>query len=74
MSQRRSSRKSRGQALAEFALVAPVLFLIFFGIIEFGRFVLAYEELNNATREGARYESSMAARRYARADQCRVTW
>ena len=55
MSQVPSSLKSRGQALAEFALVAPVLFLMFFGIIEFGRFVLAYEELNNATREGARY-------------------
>jgi Flp pilus assembly protein TadG len=41
--------------MVEFALVAPILILMFFGIIEFGRFILTYTELNNATREGARY-------------------
>ena len=46
---------SRGQALAEFALVAPVFFLLLFSIIEGGRFIFYYETLNNATREGARY-------------------
>jgi Flp pilus assembly protein TadG len=45
----------RGQALAEFALVAPIFFLLLFGIIEAGRFIFYYEILNNATREGARY-------------------
>ena len=50
-----SSSKSRGQALAEFALVAPLFFLLLFGIIEAGRFVFYTEVLNNATREGARY-------------------
>lgn len=45
----------RGQALAEFALVLPILMLLFLSIMEFGRFVLAYETLNNAVREGARY-------------------
>ncbi len=45
----------RGQALVEFALVAPIFFLILFAIIEGGRFILYYETLNNATREGARY-------------------
>lgn len=48
-------RGSRGQALAEFAIVAPVFFLLLFGIIEAGRFIFYYEILNNATREGARY-------------------
>jgi Flp pilus assembly protein TadG len=47
--------RSRGQALAEFALVAPMFLLVFFGIIEAGRFIFYYETLNNATREGARY-------------------
>lgn len=47
--------RSRGQALVEFALVAPVFFLILFAVIEGGRFILYYETLNNATREGARY-------------------
>lgn len=39
----------------EFALVAPVFFLLLFAIIEGGRFILYYETLSNATREGARY-------------------
>jgi hypothetical protein len=47
--------RTRGQALVEFALVAPVFFLILFAIIEAGRFMFYYETLNNATREGARY-------------------
>jgi Flp pilus assembly protein TadG len=50
-----SCRGSRGQALAEFALVAPLFFLLLFGIIEAGRFVFYTEVLANATREGARY-------------------
>lgn len=41
--------------MAEFALVAPLFFLLLFGIIEAGRFIFYYEILNNATREGARY-------------------
>lgn len=47
--------RSLGQALVEFALVAPIFFLLQFGIIEAGRFILYYQTLNNATREGARY-------------------
>jgi len=41
--------------MVEFALVAPVFFMLLFGIIEAGRFIFYYEILNNATREGARY-------------------
>jgi Flp pilus assembly protein TadG len=51
----RRRHRSRGQALVEFAFVAPVFFLLLFGIIEAGRFIFYYEVLNNATREGARY-------------------
>lgn len=50
-----SRRRNRGQALVEFALLAPVFFLVLFAIIEAGRFMFYYEILNNATREGARY-------------------
>ncbi len=46
---------TRGQALPEFALVAPFFFLVFLAIIEGGRFMFYSETLNNATREGARY-------------------
>ena len=52
---RRRSRRTTGQALVEFAMVAPVFFLLLFAIIEGGRFILFYQSLNNATREGARY-------------------
>ena len=55
MKARSQTSRSAGQALAEFALVAPIFFLLLFAIIESGRFVFYYEVLNNATREGARY-------------------
>lgn len=45
----------RGQALVEFALVAPVFFVMLFAIIDFGRYVYYVQILNNAAREGARY-------------------
>ena len=41
--------------MVEFALVAPLFFLLLFGIIEAGRFIFYYETLSGATREGARY-------------------
>ena len=55
MISRPKTRQSTGQALAEFALVAPIFFLILFGIIESGRFIFHYEMLSSATRDGARY-------------------
>ena len=39
----------------EFALVAPIFFLLLFAIVEGGRFVFFYETLANSTREGARF-------------------
>jgi hypothetical protein len=50
-----SRRRGRGQALVEFAIVAPIFFLLLFSIIEFGRYVYTVQVLNNAAREGARY-------------------
>jgi Flp pilus assembly protein TadG len=44
----------RSQALIEFVLVAPVLLLLVFGIIDIGRAVFYYDTLNHAAREGAR--------------------
>ena len=41
--------------MVEFALIAPIFFMLLFGIIEGGRFMFYYEVLNNATRDGARY-------------------
>lgn len=58
MSHRRAGHRrlrQLGQGLVEFALVAPLFFLLLFAIIEFGRVVYYVQMLNNATREGARY-------------------
>ena len=55
MSARHRSRSgSRGQALAETALILPVFLLILMGIFDLGRAVFAYTAVGNAAREGAR--------------------
>jgi Flp pilus assembly protein TadG len=46
--------RDRGSVAVEFALVLPVLLLILFGIIDFGRALNAQIELTGAAREGAR--------------------
>jgi hypothetical protein len=48
-------RRSRGQALAEFALVFPIAMSVIFGIIVFGLWVFYQQQLTNVAREGARY-------------------
>ena len=51
---RRRGGANRGAAVVEFAVVSPVLFLVIFGIIEFGRLFMVQQVLTNASREGAR--------------------
>ncbi|MBC8100308.1 MAG: pilus assembly protein [Armatimonadetes bacterium] len=50
--------KSRGQTLVEFALTLPILLLVIFSIIEFGRVFQAWVTLQNAARTAARYAST----------------
>jgi Flp pilus assembly protein TadG len=50
---RRSGR--RGQGLVEFAIVAPVLIVLVFGVFDFGRAMSANVTVANSSREGARY-------------------
>jgi hypothetical protein len=50
----RRSRRSRGQALAEFALIVPIFLLIVFAIIDLGRYVFTANALSNSAREAAR--------------------
>jgi len=50
----RNRRKRRGAAAVEFALTAPVLFLLVFGMIEVGRALMVQHLLTNAARDGAR--------------------
>jgi len=49
------SGRSRGQAMAEFAQVATVFFLLLFGIMEMGVVVYRYNTVSMAAREAARY-------------------
>jgi Flp pilus assembly protein TadG len=46
--------RDRGAAAVEFALLLPLLLLIVFGIIDFGRALNAQITLTQAAREGAR--------------------
>jgi Flp pilus assembly protein TadG len=47
-------RRTRGQALVEFALVFPIFFLILAGMLDFGFMMYSRITLINATREGVR--------------------
>lgn len=54
MHSRTAFRSERGQSLAEFALVLPLLVLLLFGIIQFGITFNHYITLTDAVRAGAR--------------------
>lgn len=47
-------RKRKGAAAVEFAIVAPIFFLVVLGMVEVGRAVMVQQILTNASREGAR--------------------
>lgn len=51
----RHARGSRGQALAEFALVFPMVMLVLFSIIVLGLVVFYQFQVTNVAREAARY-------------------
>lgn len=50
-------KSERGQSLVEFALILPLLILMLFGIIDFGRIFHAYLTIDHAGREAARAAS-----------------
>ena len=41
--------------MVEFAIVAPLFFLLVFAMIEYGRMVMVSQIITNASREGARF-------------------
>ena len=51
---RRSKPDENGQGMVEFALVLPLLLLVMFGIIEFGRLLFIYSAVFTSSRDAAR--------------------
>jgi Flp pilus assembly protein TadG len=54
MRKRKKALLRSGAAALEFALVAPIFFLMIFGLIEIGRMMMVQQSLTNAAREGCR--------------------
>jgi hypothetical protein len=53
----RLGTRDRGAVVVEFALLLPILLLLVFGMIDFGRALNAQITLTQAAREGARQEA-----------------
>ncbi len=49
-----SNKSRRGSATVEMALVAPLVFMLIFAAIEFGRLLMAIHGMEEAAREGCR--------------------
>lgn len=47
-------RNERSQALTEFALIAPIMLLMIFGIVDFGRVIFSMVTMDEAVNEAAR--------------------
>jgi Flp pilus assembly protein TadG len=58
---RRSRHRSRGQSLAEFALVFPILMLIVGGIIQFGVIFWGQNTLTQIARDTGRWAATQTA-------------
>ena len=51
---RRGRRRRLGATITEFAIIAPIFFLLVLSSFEFGRAIMVQQILTNAAREGAR--------------------
>jgi Flp pilus assembly protein TadG len=56
-----TKRRDRGASLVEFAFIAPVLFMLLFGMITVGLALNDKQQMTHATREGARYAATVPA-------------
>ena len=65
---RATRRGPRGNALVEFVLVLPLLFLILAAILDWGWYFFVREVVTNASRQGARVGSAAVSEAVARAD------
>jgi Flp pilus assembly protein TadG len=56
-----SRRRQRGQALAELAVLLPLLVLLLLGAVDFGRLYRAFVAVESAAATGAQYACSSPA-------------
>lgn len=61
----KTRRTGRGAAAVEFALVLPLLLMLVFGIVDFGRLFFAQVSVTQAAREGARLAALAPALGYS---------
>lgn len=54
-----NTHRDKGASLVEFAVVAPLLFLLLFGVIEFGRAIATHTAVTTAAREAARFATTV---------------
>lgn len=54
-----SKKRETAQGMVEFALALPIFLVVVFGIIEMSRFFFVYSSVYTASREAARYGSSV---------------
>lgn len=59
MRRRRRLKDERGSVAVEFGLIAPIFFLLVFGIIDFGRAFYTSHDLAAAVREACRFASTL---------------
>ena len=53
------NNRTKGQGIVEFALALPIVLVMVFGMVEFGRLLFFYVAINSAAREAARYGISI---------------
>ena len=53
-------KSQRGSGMVEFAILAPLLFLVIFGLVDFSRAIQANSTIADAARQGARQAAAAA--------------
>jgi Flp pilus assembly protein TadG len=55
----RGRQRHAGQGLVEFAIALPIIMLVIFGTIEFGRLMITHTAISSASREAARFGAAV---------------
>jgi Flp pilus assembly protein TadG len=74
-------RRQHAQSMVEFALIAPIFFILLLGIVDFGRAIYFYNGIASGARQAARYavvrdnlaQNDIALRQQARLDLFSMT-